>query len=174
MVKYIFIISIVVKIILIFLAAFLNLYLIGIYISKITNFVILISALLSICDIKDETERNITQSILFPIIIILLIINSFITMFFFDNKEYIFNSPNKENAIILDENTFLNTTHYNIYDRKFGLFKKDLHKSIDTYKSRSFALNMYTINWQSENVVNIKYSYYSGVKHFDEITISLK
>lgn len=173
-VKYIFIISIAVKIILLILGVILNLYLIGIHTSNIINFIILISALLSILDIKDKTESNIIQPIFIPIIIILMLINSVVTMFFFDNQEYIFNSPNSKNAIILDESTFLNTTNYDIYDKKFSVFKEDLHKSINTDESRSFDINKYSIKWKNEDIVTIKYNYLSGVIHSDEITIKLK
>lgn len=168
--KYIFIISIAVKIILLILGAAFNLYLVGIHTPYVINFVILISALLYISKIKD---RRILKLIMVSILILLILINSFITYFLFDNEEYIFNSPNKKNAIIVDENTFILSTNYNFYEEKYGIFKKDLHKSISA-DIRFFNDNQYWIEWQSENVANIRYAFRSGSMYTKDITITLK
>lgn len=168
--KYIFIISIAVKIILLILGAAFNLYLIGIHTPYVINFIILISAMLYISKLID---KRIFKLIMIPILILLILINSFITYFFFDNKEYIFYSPNKKNAIIVDENTFLLSTNYDFYKEKYGIFKEDLHKSISA-DIRSFDDNQYWLEWQSENVVNIRYAFRSGSMNTKDITITLK
>lgn len=174
LIKNIFIISIFIRVILIVLAASFDLYIVGMITTKIINFIILFSALFLLYKIKNKTERNTIILVFYPIIIILIIINSFITIFCIDNQEYIFSSPNKKNAIILDENIFWNSTHYNIYQRKGFIFKKDLSKDISTDDRQPFANNNYSISWEDENTVTISYSYFSGTQHSSQITLTLK
>lgn len=177
-IKYIFNISILLKLILIVLTVTCDFYLIGILTTKILNFVILISALLILLyKIGTKSERTALTFITIPIITILILINSFITIFFIENQEYIFNSPNNKNSIILDENTFLSTTYYQLYEKKAFIFKKKLPQYISTDNQRPFYdtndHNNYSINWKSENKVIVSCKYFHNIQHFDKITVNL-
>lgn len=178
LIKYIFNISILLKLILVVLGLVYGYYLIGTLTPKILNFVILISALIILLyKIENKFKRNALIFITIPVIIILILINSFITIFFIENQEYTFSSPNNKNSIILDENTFLSTTYYQLYEKKAFIFKKKLPQYISTDNQRPFHNtndhNNYSINWESENKVTISCKYFHNVQNFYKITVNL-
>ncbi len=124
-------------------------------------------------NIKNKIERNAIALIFCPLIIILIIVNLITTLFSIDNQEYILSSPNKKNAIILDENTFLSTTYYNIYEQKDIIFKKSISSDIHTYNYLPFDNYDYSINWENDNTVTISYNYSPNIKHDFQITLTL-
>ena len=124
-------------------------------------------------NIKNKIERNAIALIFCPLIIILIIVNLITTLFSIDNQEYILSSPNKKNAIILDENTFLSTTYYSIYEQKDIIFKKSISSDIHTYNYLPFDNYDYSINWENDNTVTISYNYSPNIKHDFQITLTL-
>ena len=86
-------------------------------------------------------------------IIILLSLLSYL-FFYSEYKYFTFDSPCKNNTLIIEENSFLLSGNSNFYERKFGIFIKSLNKSISTDDGfRPFSNSKYRIEWVDDNTV---------------------
>lgn len=72
------------------------------------------------------------------------------------NPQFVFNSPNKTNALIIQESTTLYNGINRLYKKKYGIFKEELPNSpIGGYKP--FSRGEYNIEWASDNEVTLFY-----------------
>ena len=95
-------------------------------------------------------------------IIILLSLLSYL-FFYSEYKYFTFDSPCKNNTLIIEENSFLLSGNSNFYERKFGIFIKSLNKSISTDDGfRPFSNDQYRIEWIDDTTVKLEYDFGSN------------
>ncbi len=100
---------------------------------------------------------NLAVVILIPIIIFGYI------MFYSEYRYFTFKSPNKANTLVVEEKTFLLSGWSDVYERKYGIFIKQIDGMISNDDGfRPFSSEAYTLQWKDDNTVIINYSFGSA------------
>ena len=100
---------------------------------------------------------NLAVVILIPIIIFGYI------MLYSEYRYFTFKSPNKANTLIVEEKTFLLSGWSDVYEKKYGIFIKQIEGEISNDDGfRPFSSGAYTLQWKSDDTVIINYSFDSG------------
>ena len=97
---------------------------------------------------------NLTIVVLIPIIIFGYI------MLYSEYRYFTFKSPNKLNTLVIEEKTFLLSAWSDVYEKKYGIFIKQIDGEISTDDGlRSFLNKTYKLQWSNENTVIVNYRF---------------
>lgn len=97
---------------------------------------------------------NLTIVVLIPIIIFGYI------MLYSEYRYFTFKSPNKLNTLVVEEKTFLLSGWSDVYEKKYGIFIKQIDGEISTDDGfRPFSNETYKLQWSNENTVIVNYSF---------------
>ena len=97
---------------------------------------------------------NLTIVVLIPIIIFGYII------LYSEYRYFTFKSPNKLNTLVVEEKTFLLSGWSDVYEKKYGIFIKQIDGEISTDDGfRPFSNEAYKLQWIDENTVIVNYSF---------------
>lgn len=92
--------------------------------------------------------------IMIPIIILVYV------ALFSGYKYFTFKSPGKNNTLVIEEKTFLLSGWSDVYEKKHGIFIKQIDGVISTDDGfRPFSNDSYKLQWKDEDTAIINYSF---------------
>ncbi|WP_297713096.1 hypothetical protein [Clostridium sp.] len=84
-------------------------------------------------------------------------------MLYSEYRYFTFKSPNKVNTLVVEEKTFLLSGWSDVYEKKYGIFIKQIEGEISNDDGfRPFSNEAYKLQWINENTVIINYSFGLG------------
>lgn len=130
------------------------------------NYILLLLVLICPIFFWNPIRKNVVWiKISYNIIATVIILLSLLSYLFFSSeyRYFIFDSPCKNNTLIVEEDSFLLSGNSNFYERKFGIFIKSLNKSISTDDGfRPFSNDQYRIEWIDDTTVKLEYDFGSN------------
>ncbi len=100
---------------------------------------------------------NVAVIIMIPIIILIYV------GIYSGYKYFDFKSPNKSNTLVIEEKTFLLSGFSDFYEKKYGIFIKQIDSGISTDDGfRPFSNESYKLQWINEETVKISYAFGNG------------